>query len=136
LEANHEQVASHFYSYSFEMNPDWSRKYSMRQEIQAYFRSVAEKWRIVDHVRFSSIVEKATWNDSDNVWEVTIMSLQTKERTVRRAKILVSGVGSLSVPKTCDLPGVESYKGKMFHSAQWDHSFDWANKDVVVLGMV
>ncbi|KAI4703280.1 hypothetical protein J4E81_002158 [Alternaria sp. BMP 2799] len=127
-------VASHFYSYSFALNPDWSRKYSMRPEIQAYFRSVAEQYKIVDHVRFHSIVEKAAWNDLDNVWEVSILNLHTKERTTRRAKILVSGVGSLSVPKQCDLPGVETYQGKLFHSAQWDHSFDWKDKDVVVLG--
>jgi cation diffusion facilitator CzcD-associated flavoprotein CzcO len=129
------QVASHFYSYSFALNPDWSRKYSMRPEIQAYFRSVAEQYKIVDHVRFHSIVEKAAWNDLDNVWEATILDLQTKERTMRRAKVLVSGVGSLSLPKTCDLPGVDTYQGKLFHSAQWDHSFDWTDKDVVVLGM-
>jgi thioredoxin reductase len=107
----------------------------MRPEIQAYFRSVAEKYRLVDHVRFHSIVEKAAWNDLDSVWEATILDLQTKERTVRRAKILVSSVGSLSVPKKCELPGVETYGGKMFHSAQWDHSFDWKDKDVVVLGI-
>ena len=106
----------------------------MRPEIQAYFRSVAEKYRVVEHVRFHSIVEKAVWNDIDNVWEATILNLQTKERTTRRAKVLVSGVGSLSVPKKCDLPGVETYEGKLFHSAQWDHSFDWNDKDVVVLG--
>jgi cation diffusion facilitator CzcD-associated flavoprotein CzcO len=129
------QVASHFYSYSFALNPDWSRKYSMRPEIQAYFRSVAEQYKIVDHVRFHSMVEKAAWNDLDNVWEATILDLQTKERTIRRAKILVSGVGSLSVPKTCDLSGVDTYAGKLFHSAQWDHTFDWKDKDVVVLGM-
>ncbi|KNG47328.1 cyclohexanone 1,2-monooxygenase [Stemphylium lycopersici] len=127
-------VASHFYSYSFALNPDWSRKYSMRSEIQAYFRSVADKYRIVDHVRFHSIVEKAAWNDIDHVWEATILNLQTKERIIRKAKILVSGVGSLSVPKSCDIAGVEQYQGKMFHSAQWDHSFDWKDKDVVVLG--
>ena len=107
----------------------------MRPEIQAYFRSVAEKYRVVDHVRFHSMVEKAAWNELDNVWEVTVIDLQTKQRTVRRAKILVSGVGSLSVPKSCDIAGVEQYKGRLFHSAQWDHSFDWKDKDVVVLGI-
>ncbi|KAI8937760.1 hypothetical protein NX059_005460 [Plenodomus lindquistii] len=127
-------VASHFYSYSFALNPNWSRKYSMRPEIQAYFRGVAEQYSIVDHVQFNSIVEKAEWDDVDNVWKVSVLNLKTKEQKIRRAKILISGVGSLSVPKTCDLPGVETYQGKMFHSAQWDHSFDWKDKDVVVLG--
>jgi cation diffusion facilitator CzcD-associated flavoprotein CzcO len=106
----------------------------MRPEIQTYFRSVAEKYRVVEHIRFHSIVERAEWDDVDKVWVVNVIDLKTKQQTVRRAKILVSGVGSLSVPKQCDLPGVETFKGKMFHSAQWDHSFDWKDKDVVVLG--
>jgi cation diffusion facilitator CzcD-associated flavoprotein CzcO len=106
----------------------------MRPEIQAYFRSVAEQYRIVEHVRFHSIVEKAKWDDVAKVWEVTVLDLKTKQQVTRRAKVLVSGVGSLSVPKECDLPGVDTYKGKMFHSAQWDHSFDWKDKNVVVLG--
>lgn len=127
-------VASHFYSYSFALNPDWSRKYSMRSEIQAYFRSVAEQYRVVDSIRFHSIVEKAEWEDAGKVWKVTILDLKNKEQIIKRAKILISGVGSLSVPKTCDLPGVDTFKGNMFHSAQWDHSFDWKDKDVVVLG--
>jgi cation diffusion facilitator CzcD-associated flavoprotein CzcO len=38
------------------------------------------------------------------------------------------------VPKECDVEGKETFKGKMFHSAKWDHSFDWSGKDVVVLG--
>jgi cation diffusion facilitator CzcD-associated flavoprotein CzcO len=132
--ANIMKVASHFYSYSFALNPDWSRKYSMQPEIQAYFRSVAEQYRVIEHIRFHSIVEKAEWDDDAKVWIVTVQDLKTKQRTIRRAKILVSGVGSLSVPRKCDIPGVETFQGKMFHSAEWDHTFDWAGKDVVVLG--
>ena len=132
---NARQVVSHFYSYSFALNPNWTRKYSMRPEIQEYFRSVAEQYRVVENIRFQSIVEEAEWNDVDKVWRVTILDLKTKEQTVRRAKVLVSSVGSLSVPKTCDIAGADTFKGKMFHSAQWDHSFDWKGKDVIVLGM-
>jgi hypothetical protein len=106
----------------------------MRPEIQEYFRSVAEQYRVVDHVRFHSIVEKAEWSDNDKVWVVSLLDLKTNKKTIRRAKILISGVGSLSVPKKCNLPGTDTFKGKMFHSAQWDHTFSWADKDVVVLG--
>ncbi|OSS46238.1 hypothetical protein B5807_08109 [Epicoccum nigrum] len=127
-------VASHFYSYSFALNPDWSRKYSMREEIQRYFRSVSDRYGVTERVRFHSIVEKAVWDEQDKVWVVDVLDLKTKEKTIRRAKVLVSGVGSLSVPKECDVQGKETFKGKMFHSAKWDHSFDWSGKDVVVLG--
>lgn len=127
-------VASHFYSYSFELNPDWSQKFSMRSEIQAYFRGIAEKYKIVPHVTFGTTVEQAHWNDEGQFWETTLKNQQTKETYTKRSRVLVSGVGNLSVPRDCELPGADTYKGKLFHSALWDHSFDWKDKDVVVLG--
>ncbi|KAM0717731.1 hypothetical protein Q7P37_007583 [Cladosporium fusiforme] len=127
-------VASHFYSYSFELNPDWSQKFSMRSEIQAYFRGIAEKYKIVPHVTFNTTVEKALWNEEGQFWETTLKNQQTKETYTKRSRVLVSGVGNLSVPRDCEITGADKYKGKMFHSALWDHSFDWKDKDVVVLG--
>jgi cation diffusion facilitator CzcD-associated flavoprotein CzcO len=132
--ANKNKVASHFYSYSFALNPDWSRKYSMQPEIQQYFRSVAEQYRIVEQVRFHTIVEKAEWDDVSKIWAVTVLDTKSKVRRVRKCKILVSAVGALSVPKQCDVVGKEKFEGPLFHSAEWDHSFNWKNKEVVVLG--
>ena len=106
----------------------------MQPEIQRYFRSIAEKYRIVESIRFHSIVEKAHWDDQSKIWVVSILNLESKERSVRRCKVLVSAVGALSVPQKCEVPGVENFKGSLFHSAQWDHSFDWKGKEVVVLG--
>ncbi|KAK4983124.1 hypothetical protein LTR50_007409 [Elasticomyces elasticus] len=127
-------VASHFYSYSFALNPDWSQKYSMRGEIQAYFRSVAEQYNIVPHIRFHSTVESALWDAQTDTWNVTVKDQKTKQTYARRCKILVSAVGALSVPKTCEIPGADTFKGSLFHSAQWDNSFDWKDKEVVVIG--
>lgn len=127
-------VASHFYSYSFELNPDWSQKFSMRSEIQAYFRGIAEKYKIVPHVTFNTTVESAHWHDDGQYWETTLKNQATKETFTKRSRILVSGVGNLSVPRDCEIPGADNYQGKLFHSALWDHSFDWKDKDVVVLG--
>lgn len=127
-------MASHFYSYSFALKPDWSQKFSMRSEIQAYFRDVAHRYGIVPHVRFHSTVSTAVWSEVDQLWEVTIVDQKTKETMKRRAKILVSAVGSLSIPKPCDIPGASDFNGPLFHSAQWDQQFSWDKKDVVVLG--
>lgn len=127
-------VASHFYSFSFALNPDWSQKFAMRSEIQQYFRNVADQYNIVPHCRFYSTVQNSRWNDLDQLWEVTIQNQTTKGTYVRRAKVVVSAVGSLSVPKPCEIPGAENFKGLLFHSAQWDHRLDWKDKDIVVLG--
>jgi len=127
-------VASHFYSYSFALNANWSQKFSLRGEIQQYFRDVAEEFDVVKYVRFYSTVEKAVWCEEGQFWEVSVRCERTGEVRVRRAKVLVSAVGSLSIPKKCEINGADEYKGHLFHSALWDHSFDWKDKDVVVLG--
>lgn len=86
------------------------------------------------HINFRSSVETARWNEPEQLWEVTVKNEQTKQTRLWRCRVLVSAVGSLSVPKKCETPGAESFKGPIFHSAQWDHTFDWTDKDVVVLG--
>ncbi|KAF2234375.1 cyclohexanone 1,2-monooxygenase, partial [Viridothelium virens] len=127
-------VPSHFYSYSFALNPHWSRKYSMQSEIQAYFRSVADRYNIIPHIRFHSTVETATWEEESSTWLISIKDTRTGAMQQRRSRVFISAVGALSVPKECEIPGAEDFKGHIFHSSRWDHSFKWADKDVVVLG--
>ncbi|KAJ5722026.1 hypothetical protein N7488_000061, partial [Penicillium malachiteum] len=127
-------VASHFYSFSFELNPNWSCKYAPQREIAEYLQSVAKKHDITNHVRFSSIVQWAVFDESTGTWVVTVLDGLTGSVYEKRARILISAVGALSVPRDCEIKGAEKYQGKLFHSARWDHSFDWAGKDVVVVG--
>ena len=109
-------VASHFYSYSFELNPDWSQKFSMQSEIQAYFRGVAERYKIVPHIKLSSVVETARWHEDGQYWEVTIKDQKTQQTYTKRARVVVSAVGNLSVPRDCEIPGADTYNGHLFLS--------------------
>ncbi|KAF5648423.1 monooxygenase [Fusarium tjaetaba] len=127
-------VPSHFYSYSFALNPNWSQAYAMQPEIQSYFNDVAKKYDIGRHVRFSSVVESARWDESTGIWETTIRDVETSEVMTRRSKVLISAVGALSISKECDIPGSSDFEGRIFHTSKWDHSFDWKDKEVVIVG--
>ncbi|KAL1982657.1 hypothetical protein VTN96DRAFT_1027 [Rasamsonia emersonii] len=127
-------VASHFYSYSFALKPDWTRKFALQPEIVAYFRDVAQQHDIPRHISFRSTVQKAEFDESTGTWLTTILDQKTGQVRHRRSRVLIAAVGALSVPKGCEIKGAERYQGRMFHSAQWDHSFDWTDKDVVVIG--
>ncbi|KAL4927249.1 flavin-containing monooxygenase [Aspergillus undulatus] len=127
-------VPSHLYSYSFALNPEWSAQFAPQAEIDAYCRDVAKKYDIPRHITFRSTVQAATFDEASGTWLVRILDQQTGQVYERRSRILISAVGLLSEPNDCNLPGAEEYKGKLFHSARWDHSFDWAGKDVVVVG--
>jgi cation diffusion facilitator CzcD-associated flavoprotein CzcO len=121
-------VPSHLYSFSFEPNPNWSRTFSPQPEIWEYLRHCSAKYGIDPHLRFNAAVTEAAWDDEAEVWRIET------ERGSLTADFFVSGVGALSEPKLPDIPGIESFEGRMFHSAQWDHDYDLAGKRVAVIG--
>ena len=57
-------VPSRLYSYSFALNPNWSRAYSGQPEIQAYMEDVAERFGVKGLIRFNAEVERAASSQS------------------------------------------------------------------------
>ncbi len=122
-------VPSHFYCYSFEPNPDWSRKFSGQAEIQRYLERCAEKYRLLPHIRFGREVASAKFDERAGMWRV-----RTTDGEEVGANVLVSGVGQLNRPHVPDLPGLSDFGGVSFHSARWQHQHDLAGKNVAVIG--
>jgi cation diffusion facilitator CzcD-associated flavoprotein CzcO len=58
------------------------------------------------------------------------------ETEIVKAKVVFSCVGGLVEPRGWpdNIPGIETFRGKMFHSARWDESVDFTDKNVVVVG--
>lgn len=121
-------VPSHLYSYSFALNPDWTRSFSPQPEIQRYIESVSRKYNVLDKHVFNCDVRSATWNADTSRWVV-----ETSKGTYV-AKIVVSAVGALCEPSLPDIAGIEGFKGEIFHSAQWNHDYDLTGKRVAVIG--
>src|SRR5262249_46371484 len=109
-------VQSHLYSFSFEQNPEWTRMFASQPEIWAYLKRCAKDYGLESHLRFNADVTTARWDDTREVWRVT-----TRDGCTFTARVLVSGMGGLSNPSIPHLPGIENFRGKTFHSAQWDH---------------
>jgi cation diffusion facilitator CzcD-associated flavoprotein CzcO len=122
-------VQSHLYSFSFEPNPNWTRMFARQPEIKAYLQHCAQKYALLPHIRYDSEVVRAEYDEAAAMWTVT-----TRKGEVHRANVLVSGMGGLSTPAYPTLKGLETFKGKTFHSADWDHGYDLAGKRVAVIG--
>ena len=121
-------VQSHLYSFSFAPNPDWSRSYSPQPEIWEYLRRCARDFGVLPHVRFRREVRGAAWDERAQLWRV-----ETSEGAYT-ARVLVLASGALSEPALPELPGMDAFEGKAFHSARWDHAYDLAGKRVAVVG--
>ncbi len=120
-------VPSRFYQFSFAKNPRWSQVFSPGAEIHAYFRRVAERYRVVEQIRFSTEVVRAEL-DGDQ-WRVITSTAEEK-----RVDFLISATGILHHPRVPSIPGLETFAGSAFHSARWDHRADLDGKRVAVVG--
>jgi cation diffusion facilitator CzcD-associated flavoprotein CzcO len=121
-------VPSHLYSFSFAPHPDWPRTFSGQEHIRAYLEHVADVFRLRPHIRFDSEVKRMTWDGEKLRWDI-----ETSSGTLC-ADVVVSATGPLSDPRIPDIPGLESFPGRVFHSARWDHDHDLRGKRVAVVG--
>jgi cation diffusion facilitator CzcD-associated flavoprotein CzcO len=121
-------VPSHMYSFSFELNPGWSRMFAPQQEIWEYMRRCAHKYGIFAHIRFGCPVEGLEWDDTAGRWHIEAAG------EVYTARAVVSGIGALHVPSIPEIPGAGQFTGAAFHSAQWDTSRGLSGRRVAVIG--
>lgn len=125
-------VPSHLYSYSFAQNPDWSRSYSHQPEIHRYINAVADEHGVRNKAQFGTEVTAATWDEAAGNWRIDSVR-DGKKQTITAGK-LIGAVGPLCEPNLPAIEGIDSFKGKIVHTAQWDTDFDYAGKRVAVIG--
>lgn len=121
-------VPSRLYSFSFRLNPDWTRTYSPQPEIQSYLRSCARDFGVLPYIHFGAELQAAAWDDTARHWK-----LETA-RGPLVAECLVLGTGALVEPALPAIPGLESFTGTLFHSARWNHGHDLTGRRVGVIG--
>lgn len=121
-------IPSVLYSYSFAPNPRWTRTYPLQEEIRDYLRRCATDFDVLPYIRFDHEVTGAAWDDDENLWRI-----ETSQGEIT-ADILVGGQGGLSTPSLPDIPGLQTFQGTLFHSAQWNHDHDLTGDRVAVIG--
>jgi cation diffusion facilitator CzcD-associated flavoprotein CzcO len=121
-------VPSNLYEFSFAPNPRWSRRFAPQAEIQAYIEDVARRFGVIDRIRTSTVVERATWNEERAKWV-----LQTSAGE-HEADVLVTACGQLSIPSFPPVAGLDTFEGPAFHTAEWRHDVELQGKRVAVVG--
>ena len=120
-------IPAHMYTYSFEPNPNWSHRYAHGDEIQAYLEKVGRKYGVTNCINFNEAVTSCVYKDGK--WTV-----ETSKDRIIIADFVINSTGILHHPAKPDIKGIETYKGPMFHTAQWDHNVELAGKRVGIIG--
>lgn len=127
-------VESIIYSYSFskELQDEWtwSERYATQAEIHAYIRHVAERFDLRRDIAFNTRVTSATFDAAARHWVV-----ETASGERHTARFAIMATGSLAVPKPVDIPGLDSFKGRWFHSTDWPaEGVDFTGQRVGIVG--
>jgi cation diffusion facilitator CzcD-associated flavoprotein CzcO len=117
------------YSYWFEPNPFWSRLYAPGPELKRYAEHVVDKYDVRRDIRFNTNVEGARWDEDAQVWRVALTSGETLS-----AQFLIAATGFLSQPRIPDIPGIDTFAGRLIHTAAWDESYSLEGRRVGIIG--
>jgi cation diffusion facilitator CzcD-associated flavoprotein CzcO len=122
-------VPSHLYSFSFDPHYTWSTAYGPQREILDYLNQLAAKHDLRRHIQFKREVAGAQFDAARGRWQLRFTDGQTAE-----AQALITGVGQLHRPQFPAISGRERFRGRSFHSARWEHDYDFAGKTVASIG--
>jgi cation diffusion facilitator CzcD-associated flavoprotein CzcO len=127
-------VESMDYCYSF--SPDleqewtWTERYATQPEILSYADHVAARFDLRRDIQFGTRVTAASWDETAQRWE-----LVTDRADHVSARFLLMAVGCLSAAKQPEVDGIETFRGRTFHTGRWPHEgVDFTGLRVGVIG--
>jgi 4-hydroxyacetophenone monooxygenase len=123
----------HLYTFSFAPNPDITRYFARRGEVEQYLQRLASEGDVKRHIRFGTEVVRALYQKAEGNWRIDVRN-SAGERESLTANVLVSAVGMVNRPSIPPLPGLDGFTGPVMHTAAWDNSVELAGKRIAVIG--
>jgi cation diffusion facilitator CzcD-associated flavoprotein CzcO len=127
-------IACDVESYSYlplldEMHYIPTMKFASGFEIYSYCQMIAERIGFYERCLFNTAVEEAQWSEELQQWRVL-----TNRGDDMTARILILANGLLTTPRLARINGMESFRGRWFHTSRWDYSVDLQDKRIGVIG--
>jgi cation diffusion facilitator CzcD-associated flavoprotein CzcO len=131
------RLDSEAYSYQFSFTHDllaewdWSEMYAGQPELEAYFRTVADRYDLRKDIKFDTRITALDFNEDTSDWTVT-----TADGDTYTSRLVISAAGILSAPIYPRVAGIDTFKGESYHTALWprDKKVTFDGKKVVVIG--
>ena len=94
------------------------KKFEDGWDIYQHSVRMAKHYDLYPHALFHTLIEKLRWDGSINRWRIS-----TNRGDDIKARFVVMAGGPLNKPKLPGIPGIDGFKGKMFHTARWDYDY-------------
>jgi cyclohexanone monooxygenase len=127
-------VESLEYSYSFDDDLQqewhWPERYGTQPEILRYVNHVADRYHLRRDIVFNTRIVRALFDEATRRWRLT-----TDAGDEVTAPYCVMATGNLSTPRVPDYKGLESFRGRWYHTGLWPHEgVDFTGLRVGVVG--
>ncbi len=111
-------VESLQYSMSFsdelQQEWEWTERFAAQPDILAYAEFAIERLDMAKDIDFGRRATSAVFDEEAGNW-----TLETDTGESYRARWLVMAAGPLSTPNFPSFPGLENFKGEVYHSGAW-----------------
>lgn len=111
----------------------WKETFAPQPETLRYIQRVCDKHNLYEDIQFNTHIKSAKWDDENRSW--TFTDDKDQHYTTR---FFVSCLGVLSQATLPKIPGIQSFRGKSFHTSRWpkdlDLKRDFEGKRIGVIG--
>jgi cation diffusion facilitator CzcD-associated flavoprotein CzcO len=127
-------IESLAYSYSFseELQQEWhwTQRYAGQPEILRYVNHVADRFDLRRDIQFNTFITAAHYDEATNRWLVS-----TDKDELVSCRFFILAVGCLSTAQVPAIPGLESFRGRWYHTGHWPHEgVDFSGQRVGIIG--
>ena len=127
-------VESVQYSYQFsealQQEWEWSERYATQPEILRYADHVADRFDLRKDIQLDTRVSAATFDEVRRRWTIGLA-----DGAKVSARFCIMATGCLSSANTPQFPGLDSFRGTVYHTGRWPHQeVDFSGQRVGVIG--
>jgi cyclohexanone monooxygenase len=127
-------VKSMDYSFSFdsdlEQEWEWTEKYPPQDELLRYVNHVADRFDLRRDIKLETRVTEAVFDEDVERWHV-----RTDRGDQLSTQYVVMATGCLSASKVPEVPGLDLFRGRWFHTGHWPaEGVDFSEQRVAVIG--
>lgn len=121
------------YQFKFEKRYPWPEFFPRRADVKQYLEHIVAKYGVAEHVELGQEVVDAAWDEADGRWQVEAHGADGVVHH-HRGQVLISATGVFSTPRWPDIDGLDTFGGRILHTADWDTELDWSDLRIGVIG--
>jgi cation diffusion facilitator CzcD-associated flavoprotein CzcO len=108
----------------------WTELFAGQPDLERYFNDFADRFDLRRDIQLNTRVESIVFDEAQNLW-----TLHTAEGEDFRSRFVVCATGILSAPNYPVQPGLDTFRGELYHTGTWPHeAVDFTGKRVAVIG--